>query len=457
MPILGGLTLERIALEPNTEPNIDTRRRRLTLPPALQYPAYRAYWLGMLASVSGFQMFRAAQAWFVYELTGSPLFLGYALTANAVPAIFFNLVGGVFADRVDKRRLIMVTQAVSASLIFLLAILTLLDVVAVWQILVIAGLAGAVEAIDTPARQAIYPHLIDRRVMMSAVALNSSIWSGNRIIAPAIAGLIIAWTSVETSFFVAGAGFVIMVAVMYGLRVPPIERGATGSPARNLLEGLNYIRTNFLFTFLIGMTFFNSFFGMAYVSLMPVIAKDVLNQGPGAYGILLSASGVGSLLVTVLFGFAGNPRYKGLLIVGGAVLFGLTLVTFGVTSDLFGYYGLALALLFLMGLFTSSYMISIQSSLQMMVPDGMRGRVMGFYGMTWSIMPLGAMPASALAVLIGAPFAIAAGGIAVAAFALGPALINGRIRNMDTNLSLTEAAALSTDESPAASPASGNG
>ena len=410
----------------------------------------------MLASVSGFQMFRAAQAWFVYEITDDPLFLGYALTANAVPAIFFNLVGGVFADRVDKRRLIIVTQSMSASLIFSLAVLTLLGEVEVWHILVIAGLAGAVEAIDTPARQAIYPHLIDRRVMMSAVALNSSIWSGNRIIAPAIAGLIIASTSVETSFFVAGAGFVVMVAVMYGLRVPPIERGATGNPARNLLEGLNYIRTNSLFAFLIGMTFFNSFFGMAYVSLMPVIAKDALSQGPGAYGILLSGSGVGSLLVTVLFGFAGNPQYKRLLIIGGAVLFGLTLVAFGLTSELIGSYGLALALLFVMGVFTSSYMISIQSSLQMMVPDGMRGRVMGFYGMTWSIMPLGAMPASGLAVLIGAPFAIAAGGIAVAAFALGPALINRKIHNIENDLSQTEATAGSADESPATSPTSGN-
>ena len=456
MPFPGGASLERSVLEQPTESHIDTGRRRMSLPPALQYPAYRAYWLGMLASVSGFQMFRAAQAWFVFELTGNPLFLGYALAANAVPAIFFNLVGGVYADRIDKRRLIIVTQAVSASLIFLLAILTLLNVVAVWHILVIAALAGAVEAIDTPARQAIYPHLIDRRVMMSAVALNSSIWSGNRIIAPAIAGLIIAQTSVEASFFVAGAGFVIMAAVMYGLRVPPIERGATGSPARNLLEGLNYIRTNFLFTFLIGMTFFNSFFGMAYVSLMPVIAKDVLNQGPGAYGILLSAGGVGALLVTVLFGFVGDPRYKGLLIIGGATLFGLTLVTFGLTSELFGSYGLALGLLFVMGVFTSTYMISVQSSLQMMVPDAMRGRVMGFYGMTWSLMPLGAMPASALAVLIGAPFAITAGVIVVAAFALGPALINSRIRQMGASLSLTEAVAVSTDESPAASPASGN-
>jgi len=444
-------------LEQQTESNIATGRRRLSLPPALKYPAYRAYWLGMLASVSGFQMFRAAQAWFVFELTGSPLFLGYAAAANAIPAIFFNLFGGVFADKVDKRRLIIATQLMSGSLIFLLATLTLLDVAKVWHVLAIAFLAGAVEAFDTPARQAIYPHLIDRRVMMSAVALNSSIWSGNRIIAPAVAGIIIAVSNMETSFFVAGAGFVVMAAVMYRIKMAPIERGAKGSPAHDLLEGLNYIRTNFLFTFLIGMTFFNSFFGMAYVFLMPVFAQDILGLGPSAYGILLSAGGVGSLLTTVAIGYVSNDRYKGLLIIGGAVVFGLLLIVFAVSSELVGSYLLAMSLLFLMGIATSTYMISIQSSLQMMVPDAMRGRVMGFYGMTWSIMPLGGMQAGALAQFTTAPIAIAAGGIAVVIFALGPALLNGRIRKMGNSLSLAQAAAVSTDESPAISPAPGNG
>ena len=410
----------------------------------------------MLASVSGFQMFRAAQAWFVYDLTGSPMWLGVAAAANAVPAIFFNLFGGVFADKVDKRRLIIATQIMSGGLIFVLATLTLLGVAEVWHVLVIAILAGAVEAFDTPARQAIYPHLIDRRVMMSAVALNSSIWSGNRIVAPAIAGMIIAVSNMEIAFFVAGTGFIVMAAVMYRLEIAHIEPRATGSPARNLLEGLNYIRTNFLFAFLIGMTFFNSFFGMAYVFLMPVFAQDILNLGPGAYGMLLSAGGVGSLLTTIAIGYVRNDRYKGLLIIGGAVIFGLLLIAFALTSEFVGSYILAMGLLFLMGISTSIYMISIQSSLQMMVPDGMRGRVMGFYGMTWSIMPLGGMQAGALAEFTSAPFALVAGGIAVAAFALGPALLNGRIRNMGASMSLSEAAAVSTDESPAASPASGN-
>ena len=150
-------------------------RRLFQIPPALRYPAYRAYWLGTLASVCGFQMLMFGQGWLVFKLTSSPLQLGFVGMASATSAIALNLFGGVVADKINRRRLIMATQSVTASLIFLLATLTLLDVVALWHIFVLALLTGAVNAFDQPARQALYPSLIDRKVMMSAVALNSSI------------------------------------------------------------------------------------------------------------------------------------------------------------------------------------------------------------------------------------------------------------------------------------------
>jgi len=178
---------------------------------------------------------------------------------------------------------------------------------------------------------------------------------------------------------------------MYRLKVPHIVAGAQGNPAKNLLEGLQYVGKNSIFSFLIGMTFFNSLFGMAYVMLMPVFAVDILEVGARGQGFLLGLGGAGSLLATIWLSSRGNTRYKGFLIIGGAVLFGLALATFAVTSSLLGFYSLALFLMFLMGIFNSTYMISIQSSLQMLVPDQMRGRVMGFYGMTWSIMPLSGM------------------------------------------------------------------
>ena len=319
-------------------------------------------------------MFRVAQSWLVYELTGSPLYLGYALAANAIPGIFFNLVGGVFADRMDKRVLILCTQGGTGLLILALALLTITGVVEVWHILVIAFLTGAVEAFDNPARQAFFPHLIDRSVMTSAVALNSSIWQGTRIVGPAIAGFLIDLVNTGTALFVSAAGFFVMAVVMLFLSIPPIPQGAPANPARAMWEGMTFIGRNGVFAFLIGMTFFNSFFGMAYVLLMPVFAVDVLEVGARGQGFLLGIGGVGSLLTTIWLGAKGGFRRRGLAIVGGAITFGLGVIAFGLTSHFLGWYALALALMVVVGCANSIYMISIQSSLQMLVPDNVRGR-----------------------------------------------------------------------------------
>lgn len=414
---------------------------RPNLPPALRSPAYRAYLMGTLASVSGFQMLRFGQFWLMFELTGSPLALGYVGVAQAVPGVVLNLFGGVFADKVDQRRLIMATQSLNACLILFLAVLTQLDLVRVWNLVAMAFLVGAVNAFDEPARHAFYPRLIDRQAMTSAVALNSAVWQSNRIVAPAVAGLIIAWFGTAVSFYLAGLGSLTMVAVIYGLRIARTVRRVRHSPAQDMLEGLSFIKKNSLFSFLIGMTFFNSFFGLAYITLMPVFAVDILEVGADGQGLLMSIGGVGALLATVWFSSRGSTQHKGLLIIGGAVTFGISLIAFALTSEYVGSYTLALVLMFAMGLFNSAYNISVQSSLQMMVPDSMRGRVMGFYTMTYSISPLGAMQAGALATVVTTPIAIAIGGVAVVAFAIGPGMINSKVRNLGASLRLLESSA----------------
>jgi MFS family permease len=431
-------------------------RLPLSLPPALHYPAYRAFWLGLLASVSGFQMLRFGQSWLIYQLTGSPVALGYMGLANGVPAICLNLFGGVFADRFDQRRLIMTTQSITASLIFLLATLTLLDAVRVWHVVVIAFFAGAVEAFDQPARQSLYPHLIDRRVMVSAVALNSCIWQGTRIIAPAVAGFIIAWAGTAVAFYLAGLGFYIMATVIYSLRVPRLTGRAQGSAAHDILEGLTFIKQNSLFSFLIAMTFFNSFFGLAYITLMPVLAVAILQVGAKGQGLLMGMGGVGSLLTTLWLSSRGNVESRGWLIIGGGVMSGLSIAALGLTSAFVGSFALALAIMFVIGICNTTYITSIQSSLQMLVPDRMRGRVMGFYGMSYNIMPLGGMLAGALADLITAPFAIAVGGLAVAAFALGAAMMNRESRNLGTLLREVETATGSSAQRQQPSPSAAN-
>ena len=412
--------------------------RLFSVPPALRYPQYRAYWFGTLASVCGFQMLMFAQGWLTYELTGSPLYLGYVAIASALPSIALNLFGGVFADKLDKRKLIFYTQLLTAVIIFILAFLTLFELVRVEHIIGLAFAAGAVNAFDQPARQALYPHLIDRRVIMSAVALNSAIWQGTRIVAPAVAGTIIGLIGTATAIFVAGAGFVVMAMVILALRVPRIESVSTGSAFGDLWEGLRFIGGSSIFSFLIAMTFFNSFFGMAYITMMPAFAVDVLKVGAEGQGWLMTIGGVGALGVTLLLSTGGNFRQKGLLIIGGGLAFGLSIVAFALTARFVGSFYLALALMFIMGTASSTYMISIMSSLQLLVPDRMRGRVMGFYGMTWSIMPLGGMQAGAIATFVGVPVAVAIGGGLVAAFAVGPALINRQVRNIGSILLQSE-------------------
>ena len=416
------------------------RRLPIAMPPALRHPAFRLYWLGTLASVTGYQMLQASQFWLVHEMEESPLYLGYVGLANAIPAIAFNLLGGVLADKLDKKRLILVTQLVMAAVIFLLATLIVLEAVRVWHVLTIAVIIGAVGAFDQPARQALYPYLIDRKAITSAVALSSAIWQGTRIVGPAIAGFLIATAGTGTAIYVSGAGFVVMAGVLYALKTPNVPPGAQGRAVHEMLEGVRFIWNNSVFSFLIGMSFFNSFFGMAYVILMPVLAEDVLGQGPEAYGALLSAGGVGALLGTMWLSSISGVRGKGTLIIGGAVAFGLSIMVFGLTSQLIGSYVLALGIMFVSGIFNSVYLISVMSALQIMVPDGMRGRVMGFFGITWSMMPLGGMQAGAIASFIGAPAAIAVGGLAVGAFALGPALVNSRVRKLGVLLQRYEPA-----------------
>ncbi len=415
------------------------------LGPAMAYKAYRSYWLGTLASVAGFQMLTFSQYVIIHRLTHDPKYLAWVALASAVPAIVLNIYGGVLADKLDRRRLIAVTQIVNGSLILILTILTFAEIVRPIHVIILAFLSGAVNAFDQPARQALFPSLINPKVMMNAVALNSAIWTGIRIIAPAFAGLIIALAGEGVSFFLSALGFFTMAVVVLTLHAPAVNNsspsgrsgGAWGSPRRRggPLEGLKFIAANNVFVSLIGMSFFNSFFGMAYIPMMPVFAEEILKVGVEGQGILMGLGGVGALAMTMTLGRMGNIKQRGLLIIIGALMFGLLLATFSISAQLVGNYYLAMVLMFIMGMSSSVYMISIMSSLQLMVPNDMRGRIMGFYSMTYSIMPLGGLYAAAAAGLFGGgsegvPSAVALGGLFVALFAIGPALLNSNVRNV---------------------------
>jgi MFS family permease len=392
---------------------------------ALRYPEYRKYWVSTLSCVIGFQMMNFALLWLVRQLEADPIWLGMVGLATGVPAIALNIFGGVLADRVDPRRLVLVSQVFTGALTLLLATLVFTGVVQIWHIILIAFFSGATQAFDGPARMAFFPHLIDRGDMMNAVALNSSIWQSTRMIAPMLAGALISLFGTSATLYVAAGGLVLGIGILLMLRVPPIPtRSAANLNA--IAEGANYVKSNKLFSSLIASTFFNSFFGMAYLQLMPTFTVDVLHKGAGAQGFLVSAGGVGALLGTVTAAFLGKFHQRGLLILAGSVLFGGMIMLFALSS----WYALSAVALLLAGYCQSVYMISTMSTLQMRVPDHLRGRVMGIFSMTYNLMPLGGMLAGVVASVASAPFAVASGGGAVSGFAVLNAAFNKTFRGL---------------------------
>ena len=370
------------------------------------------------------------QGWLVFELTESPLYLGYVGLANASSVIALNLFGGVFADKLDKRRLILVTRLTIAMLIFALAALTVFEMVEVWHIMLIAFVTGAVDAFGQPAHDALYPHLIPRKTLVSAVALDEAAWQGTGIVVPALAGLVISLTGTATVFFISGAGFVVMVLVMLTLDVPKIQTSSGGNPMRDMAEGLKFIGGNTLFRFLIATLFFNSFFGMSYWQMMPAFSVEILEVGADGQGVLMSLGGVGALAAVIVLGSMSGSSYRGPMILGGGLAFGLSVTAFALTSQYVGSYSLALALMFIMGATSTIYVVAIISSLQQLVPANMRGRVMGFTSITWYIGPIGGFQTGAIAELVGVSAAVAIGGTLVALFALGPTIMNRQVRNL---------------------------
>lgn len=399
------------------------------VPPAFRYPNYRNYWFGLLGAVGGYQIFLFSQLWIVHKLTGSTVYLGFVGLANALPAIVLNMLGGVVADRFNRTRLVVVTQLIAATVVCVLAIVTVSELVRPWHVLVVAGLVSGINAFNEPARLALYPQFVSEEALMSAVALNSSVWQGTRVVAPAFAGLIIVVFDTGIALFLAATGMAFMALMLRGA---PSVRSETvsRSPLADALEGLRYIRSNKTTLLLISMCFFNSFFGMSYMFMMPVFAVDILDVGATGQGYLLSASGIGSLSATLWFTTRSTIRNHGRLILTGAILSGSAVIAFSLTAGYVGSMLLGLLLMLTVGGFTSIYILVTVTILQTTVREDLRGRVMGFFSMTWSMMPLGGMFVGGIAGLVGTPWAVSIGGFAVAGFAIIVALSNPGFRRL---------------------------
>ncbi|MQF48501.1 MFS transporter [SAR202 cluster bacterium AC-647-N09_OGT_505m] len=407
--------------------------RKLGILAALRHRNFRIYWLGFVTSVSGMQMFLVVQAWLVFDLTGSALQLGLVALARALPSVILGLVGGVVADKVDQRRLLIATTAGVAAIYLALGTLTWIGVVQVWHILVSVFLVGGFQAFDQPSRQAIFPNLIDRLDMMSAVALNTTIHPGTRIFAPVVAGLLIDYLGVQRqgaalAIFIVAGTYATFSYMMFKVHLPPIERVHSSSGFQDLKNGISYILASPVFRLLIITSFINAFFGMSHVTLMPVFAHSLLGDASGsAISLLFTAAGIGGLMGAVIGGSLGAMRRKGWLIIGGASMYGGLLIAFAFAP----WYGLALALEWLASICLQVFSVTSQSALHTLVPDEFRGRVMGIWGMTHSVMqPLGGMVAGGAASGVAASVVVAIGGGVVSLFGLFGVGRESRIRNI---------------------------
>ena len=374
--------------------------------PALKYPRYRQYWLASFASVGATQLTTLGQGWLIFELSGSALQLGYLGAAAALPNIIMTLIGGVIADRFDKRIVLMCTSAFITALLAVLAWLDYTGAVAVWQVLTVAALFSLTTGLDWPVRVSIFPQLVPRSAFMSAVALNSFIWQVTRMAMPAIGGVVIAISDTWVIFAFGSIGFAIMFLVISRIHVT-VSAHSGDSPLQQIKEGMGFIWTNELFRWLILITFVGMFFSMSYVQIMPVFA-DLLGSGETGFGYLLSAGGVGSVIGTLVMGGAQHQVHLGRVLLASAALSAVALFVFCAFASA-GWFVGTLVMSFATSAFASVFLVGSMTVMQLTVPDRLRGRVMGIHTIGFSLSPLGGLLLGALTELFGAPTAVTIG------------------------------------------------
>jgi MFS family permease len=383
---------------------------------AFSYPNYRRFWVATVARVFGLQFRFIGVGWFVVSRDGldlSPIWIGIVGLASALPNIVLTVPAGVIADRYEHRRILLLTQTLTALLSLLLAVGILLDAVDIWLLIGWAITVGSLSAVGVPALSAIVPRLIDMRAMASAVALTSSVWNTMRIIGPAAAGVLIAAIGIGEAFFVTAVGFALSAFLIATLNLDPLER-RSDTEGEGMLEGLRYILRHRVFLATIGLSFFTSVFGMSYHTLLPIFADDILDVGSEGFGFLETAAGCGGFLGTLVMIKIGAGRYAGPTMIGSAAVFGLFIAGFAASRDLF----LSMALLFCASVSSSMYLNIGMTILHVRVPNELRGRVMGVWSMTWFLAAVGGLPASALAEWIGPPLTVTLGALSVSVFAI---------------------------------------
>jgi MFS family permease len=377
---------------------------------ALRHRNFQLFISGQIISVIGSWMQSIAESWLVYRLTGSALLLGATGFASQIPVFLVAPLGGIMADRLNRQRIVIGTQISSMILALVLAALTLTGFIRVWQIFVLAALLGIVNAFDIPARQSFLVDMVGKEDLMNAIALNSTMFNGARIIGPAIAGILVSRIGEGWCFLVNGLSYIAVIAGLLMMRVDrPTSLAPRGPALAHLVEGYRFARHTAPIRSILLLLGLVSLVAMPYTVLMPVFADQILHGGARGLGILMGATGVGALLGALTLATRSGVLGLGRWVASTCGGFGLSLVLFSFSR----HFWLSVVLLLPVGFCMMLGMASSNTLIQAMTPDHLRGRVMAMYTMMFMGMaPFGSLFAGGIAEHLGAPFTVSVGAVA---------------------------------------------
>ena len=378
---------------------------------SLRHRDYRLLWFGTLFSSSGQWIQQVSIGWLTYHITGSPFLLGAVNGMRALPLLLLGPFGGVAADRFDRKRLMQSTQLFQFIITAIFATVVIRGYAHIWNIIVYTLLTGVAWAFNMPVRSSVIPRLVPRADLMNALALNSAGFNVTRIIGPSFAGLMIAALGIGLNFYVQAAMYIGVSAMIWQMQIPPIAGAKRDvSVGRNLAEGARYVWSQPTLRLQMGIALLPVLVALPYTSLMPIFAKDVLNLGPGGFGLMMAAPGVGAFAATLFIATYGKPERRVLFIYGPLLALGVLLIAFALSRSVV----LSLGLLVLLGAAQMTYNTSNQTVVQLATPDEFRGRVMGIYMLNQGLLPAGSLLAGTLADVLSAPTAVAImGGVMV--------------------------------------------
>ena len=403
---------------------------------ALRHRNFLLFWSGAFLSNTGTWMQAVAQGWLVLKLSNSPFWLGFDGFMSTAPGLLLTLAGGVFADLVDRRTLLIYTQIVAGLAAFTLGILVATGVVQVWMILGLSFVTGCCLAIAGPSYMALVFDLVDREDLANAIALNSTQFQLARVLGPVFAGVGFKIFGLAGCFFANAVSF---VAVVTGLKMVRFERPETEAPANtrsmkdkaafihDLVEGFRYVGGRPRVSILLMISAVTSLFGAPYISMTPVFARDVFHLGETGLALLMGMAGAGALFGALFLAYLGDFRHKGWFVLGGDFAFAVCLICYSLSTHVV----VSLIFLFLLGFGIVCSVAVSNTLLQKLVSNEMRGRVMSMFMLSFiGAMPIGNLIAGAASHRFGVQHTLAAGGLIIAVFVVFVTVRNPKLREI---------------------------